>query len=119
MISPSQAGSITAAAFVSESATKYAFVCAGPKVNETISSIAYLSWGKLIGHKNRNNDQHNCERINNHRIVFKKDPCQRRREYKDHRTDRFHNAVGEAHLRIMDKLARLCLRERSSGAEAA
>ena len=42
---------MTAAAFVSESATRYALVCAGPSVNETISrmdrSFSYARGGVL------------------------------------------------------------------------
>ena len=41
------------------------------------------------------------------RVALEENPCQRRRENKDDGTDGFHNAIGQAHLRIVDKFARL------------
>src|SRR5215217_795716 len=118
MTCPSQQGSITAASRVSESATRYAFVWAGPNVKETISSIAHLLRRKLIGDKNGDQDQPNRQGINNHGVTFEENTCQRRRENKNNRADRFHNPVGNAHLRIMDKLTRLRHRHRTSRSKA-
>src|SRR5512146_685144 len=117
MICPSHDGSITAASLVSESATRYAFVCAGPNVKETISSMTHLSRREMIGHKNGNEDQSDRQRVHDGGIIFEENPCDRRRKDENHRADGFHNSIRQPHLGIVDKLARLCLRQWTPGAK--